>query len=92
MYEADGQNTLTSLRYARYMQMVAKGSAIEPQRLPPTERAAYFHSLRVPLQVVRWRTLNNDEFDHNAWGSTLCPTMTYVDAAPSEVLNFICKM
>ena len=60
MYEANAQDTLTSLRYARYMQMVAKGSAIEPQRLPPTERAAYFHSLHVHLQVGRWRTINND--------------------------------
>ena len=65
MYGATAQYTLTSLRYVRYMQMVAKGSAIERQRLPPTERAAYFHSLRVHLQVIRWRTLNNDEFDHN---------------------------
>ena len=68
MYGANAQDTLASLRYARNMQMVAKGSAIEPQRLPPTESAAYFHSLRVHLQVVRWRTLNNDELDHNDWG------------------------
>ena len=68
MYGANAQDTLTSLRYARNMQMVAKGSAIEPQRLPPTESAAYFHSLRVHLQVVRWRTVNNDELDHNDWG------------------------
>ena len=69
----------------------------EPQRLPPTERVAYFHSLRVHLQVVRWRTLNNDELDHNDWGwkeenGSLCPTMTDLDAAPSKVFNFIrCK-
>ena len=68
MYGANVQDTLASLRYARNMQMVAKGSAIEPQRLPPTESAAYFHSLRVHLQVVRWRTVNNDELDHNDWG------------------------
>ena len=51
MYGANAQDTHTSLRYARYMQMIAMGSAIEPQTLPPTERAAYFHSLRVHLQV-----------------------------------------
>ena len=33
MYGANVQDTLTSLRYARYMQMVAKENAIEPQRL-----------------------------------------------------------
>ena len=60
MYGANAQDTLASLRYARYMQMVAKGSEIEPQILPPTERAADFYNLRVHLQVVRWRTLNND--------------------------------
>ena len=92
MYGANAHDTLTSLRYARYMQVVAKGSTTEPQRPPSTERAAYFHSLHVHLQVVRWRTVNNDELDHNAWGwkkenGSVCPTMTDLDAAPSKVLN-----
>ena len=30
-------DTLTSLRYARYMTMMAKSNKVVPQRLPPTE-------------------------------------------------------
>ena len=35
------------------------GRKIQPEHLPPTERAAVFHSMRVYLQVLIWKNLNS---------------------------------
>ena len=97
LYGGTKQDTLTSLQYARYMTMMAKSKRVEPHRLPPTEHAAYYHSLRVHLQVVNWINLTNDNLEIRKWGWTmengsLCPIMTDLDAAPPKVLHFIrCK-
>ena len=42
---------LASLRHRNYMRMAAAASTLNPSKLPPTKRTAYFHSLRVKLQV-----------------------------------------
>ena len=42
---------LASLRHRNYMRMAAAASSLNPGKLPPTKRTAYFHSLRVKLQV-----------------------------------------
>ena len=56
-YGGNAGDSLNHLRYEKYMDMVATStSKIEPQRLPPTERAAYFHCLRVHYQVRVWKT------------------------------------
>ena len=94
LYGGTKKDTLTSLRYARYMTMMAKSNKVVPQRLPPTERAAHYHSLRVHLQVVRWTVLSNDMLQANECGwkmanNSLSPVMTDVDAAPAKVLQFI---
>ena len=49
-----GGTKTDTLRYAKYMTMMAKSNKVVPQRLPPTERAAHYHSLRVHFQVGRW--------------------------------------
>ena len=49
------------------MEITAKfKTAIKPQSFPPTERAAYYHSLRVHLQVIHWKmliTINADPLE-----------------------------
>ena len=54
---------LTSLvplySYAKFMAMAAKGEIL-PENLPPTERAAVQHSLRVHLQAVAWQTIDKN--------------------------------
>ena len=57
MYSGKKTDTLGSLRYAKYVSMVATAKNMQPQMLPPTERATYFHSLRVHLQVAQWKNL-----------------------------------
>ena len=40
--------------------MCCKG-VLEPERLPPTERCAYFHGLRVHQQIITWSLLDSDD-------------------------------
>ena len=69
------------------MTMNTTRPAIEREVLPPTERAAYQHSLRVHLQVCQWKYLNNHIVDPKEWGwclqgGFLTPIKTDLDAAP----------
>ena len=68
LYGGTKTDTLTSLRYARYMTMMAKSNKVVPKRLPPTERAEHYQSFRVHFQVVRWTVLSNDMIQANEWG------------------------
>ena len=90
-------DSLNTLRYAKYMEMVASAKNIDPQKLPPTARAAYYHSLRVHLQVILWKELTTDSLDPLIWGwkldnSKLQPIMTDLEPAPESLLKFVrCK-
>ena len=63
LYGGKQTDSLNSFRYAKFMEMASCGKTLEPGRLPPTERAAFFHSLRVHHQVILWRELSNKELD-----------------------------
>ena len=55
LYSGKVNDKLDSLRYAAYMSMCSTGtSRPTPERLPPTERAAYYHCLRGYHQVFQW--------------------------------------
>ena len=83
---------MDSLRYAKYMNMLATNTIkVDPQRLPPTERAAYFHSLCIHFQVRVWKTLDKCVENPEDWGwkkinSLLLPVMTDKEAAPENLL------
>ena len=49
-YGGKEEDSLNRLRFLQFMQMIASKTMLDPQN--PTERAAYYHSLRVLLQVV----------------------------------------
>ena len=76
------------------MQMIASKTMLDPQKLPPTEQAAYYHSLRVLLQVVK---LSIDILDPKQWGwklnrSSFAPIMTDLESVPENLLKFMrCK-
>ena len=94
LYGGTNTNTLTSLRYAGDMAMVAKSNRVVPQLLPPTKRLAHYHRLHVYLQVIRWTVLGNDMLQAMEWGKkignySLCVVMTDQDAEPEKVLQFI---
>ena len=58
-------DSLNSLRYVKFL-----GKVVDPHKLPPTERASHFHSLRVHLQVMLWKMLTTEEYRFNPekWG------------------------
>ena len=70
-------------RYNKYIDSVCKG-LITPEKLPPTERAAYFHGLRGRYQVMLWSLVDNFEISPVDWGwkeraGVLTPIMTDKD-------------
>ena len=95
MYGGKKQETLGNLRYRHFMQMAAKGTVlIQAHKLPPTERSAYFHCLRVHLQVIQWASLDVDVANPIDWGwkldnASLLPIMTDKAVAPDDVLNVV---
>ena len=51
----------------KFLEMVSS-KAFDPRKLPPTEKAAHFHSLRVPLQVMLWKLTHEDlQLDPEQW-------------------------
>lgn len=61
--------------------MAANSTKLIPSKLPPTERAAWFHSLRVYLQVTQWKTLMETQMNALEWGwkledGKMVPVMT----------------
>ena len=100
LYGGNNGQSLNNLQYYKYMDAVASNSnSLDPQKLPPTERAAYYHSLRVHLQIIVWKKLLNghDDLNPQQWGwrldgGVLIPIMTDLDAAPERLLEFVrCK-
>ena len=78
--------------------MTSRG-VILPEKLPPTDRAAYFHGLRVHLQIVTWSfvckefesdnydlALQWDWFENNG---KLLPTTTDIAIAPPYLQKVI---
>ena len=70
---------------------------IQPEILPPTERAAHFHCLRAYLQVIQWKHLMAVGIDPLHWGwkqaeDKFVPIRTDLEPAPPDILNIIhCK-
>ena len=71
-YGGRQEDSLNGLRYIKFMEMVSSSKAsLDPQKLPPTERAAHYHSLRVHLQVIIWKELSNNILDPKKWVGNL---------------------
>ena len=68
LYGGKLTDSLNSLRYAKFMEMASCRKTLEPERLPPTERAALFHSLRVHHQIIVWKELSSEVLDPLQWG------------------------
>jgi hypothetical protein len=75
--------------------MACKG-LLEPEKMPPSEKAAYFHGLRVHLQIIEWKVLNGnlkaEEWGWKMEGDILKPIQTDKEVAPENLLKIIrCK-
>ena len=78
--------------------MITTGlSGLVPGKLPPTEGAAMYHSMRVHLQIAVWKTFNTSIAEPTEWGwrkedNFLTPITTDKPIAPEHLLKFIrCK-
>ena len=98
LYGGSANDKLCSMHYASYTKMVSKSvGRLQPERLPPSERAAVFHAKRVHLQAVLWRSLGATHLDPIQWGwrrdgNVLAPITTDQAVAPDEILNVVrCK-
>ena len=92
MYGGTLIDTLGSLRYVKYMKITSSKQKLG--KLPLTERAAYFHSLRVYHQVREWNTLEQNNGLATEWGwkiedNSLRPILTDEAPAPDEILNVV---
>ena len=89
-YNGNENDTLERLRYNQLMEMAAtSNTALKPQDLPPSERAAYYHSLRVHLQVIQWKSLMETSLLPTEWGWRLVkdcyePIMTNLEPATEK--------
>jgi len=80
--------------------IISRKSGLDPQKLPPTERAGYYHSLSVYLQIMIWRDLIGNDLDPQQWEwklerNMLIPVITDLTPAPENLLKFIrgkCKL
>ena len=56
-------------RYRQYLEMMSKG-VLQPEKMPPTNRAARFHCLRAHHQILIWKMLNDKDviLDPKDWG------------------------
>ena len=75
--------------------MMAKG-VLQPEKLPPTNRAALYHGLRVHYQIVTWKMLNNQDaiLDLKDWGwsvseDEILPIKTDKEVAPISILKVV---
>ena len=85
----------SDFRYKRYMEMMSKG-VLQPEKMPPTDRAAFFHGLRAHYQIVVWKMLNDADviLDPKEWGwfvtdNTMSPVMTDREVAPNSILKVV---
>ena len=74
-YGGKRSDSLNTHCYAMYMEMAASTKKLDPHKLPPTARAAYYHSLRVHLQVIIWKELAVNSFNQTLWGWKLDGSM-----------------
>jgi hypothetical protein len=98
VYGGKAKDQLNQMRYETYCMSAASAQGeLKAEKLPPTERATYFHSLRSHLQSVVWKYLRTEDLDPLKWGwylvsGQLAPIMTDIQPAPADLMNIVrCK-
>ena len=60
-------DNLSSLRYAKYIKMASTTLSLKPEKLSPTNIAAFFYFFLVYYQVQKWNSLREDSSDAKNW-------------------------
>jgi hypothetical protein len=96
LYDGKTDDNLNKMQYAAYCNLSSTSKNVpQPEKLPPTERAASYHILRAHHQAVVWKhfaigcarsfTLGLVTIEDNK----LVPVKADLPAAPLDVLNVI---
>ena len=80
LYCGKGSDSLTDLRYLKYMNMVPSSITIKAESLPSIERAAMFDAYFVYFPLHEWNTLAD---------ASLVPVMMDKETAPDKLLKII---
>ena len=67
-YGGKNSDSLTYLRYIKYMKMASSVANVKPNSFPPTEQAAVFHIYWVYFQLREWNTLMKSNLNAKNWG------------------------
>jgi hypothetical protein len=97
-YGGNDDDRLDKMCFSVYSKMVSSSVGnLMPQKLPPTERAAYYHVQHCHHQAVTWKHLSTNIIDPLKWGwkivdSQYEPIMTDLQSAPEDMLKVVkCK-
>ena len=94
LYGGKNSDSLTYLRYIKYMKMASSAAKVKPESLLPTEQAAMFCIYRIYFQLHKWNTLMESTLDPKYWGwrlegNLMVPVLTDQEPAPDELLKVI---
>ena len=88
-------NNYFILRYQPYLEIKSEG-VLQPEKMPPINRAAFFHGLRAHHQIVIWKMVNDKNviLGKKAWGwflseDVISPIITDNDVAPKSLLKVV---
>lgn len=90
-----GKPKLSNIHFRhKYIDLTCKGR-ISPEKLPPFERAAYYHGLRAHYQTL-WSLIDNFEHETTDWGwklddEVIKPVMADKEIAPKSLAKVICN-
>lgn len=94
LFKGKGGQKLNALRYQKYNEKIAtETSNVLAKRLPPTEAATAYHSLRTYYQIQSWmeqnKELNPLEYGWQETNNHFAAISTNLPPAPSHLLSAI---
>lgn len=94
LFKGKPEQKLNALRFQKYKEKIAtETSIVVAKRLPPTESATRFHSLRSFYQCQTWmqqsKGLNPLEYGWKETNNRLTPIFTSLPPAPESLLSAI---
>ena len=93
IFKENTDQTLNSLRHKRLVDKIDIAKYfVKPEKLPPTESAAKYHSFRTYLQIMQWKGESNllsVNWDWTVKSNKFIPVLTDLEAAPQSFLEII---
>ena len=93
IFKENTDQTLNSVRHKRLVDKIDIAKYfVKPEKLPPTESAAKYHSFRTYLQIIQWKGESNllaVNWDWTVKSNKFIPVLTDLEAAPQSILKII---